>query len=118
MFPLVASETHTSRGNDGSSASTLSPDRISVFIPPVRDASGGASLLGIPICPDRVGKITQLGENYGILRQSQYSVPSFQCRVRLHPGVCRRYSSYARPVFAPRRTPAGLQHVRCILDRG
>src|SRR5260370_14039983 len=108
---------YTSRGNDGSSATPLPPDRIGLFIPSGRDASGGASLLGISICPDRVGKITQLGKNYGVLRQSQHSVPGFECPLRLRSGVRRRYSSNARPVFAAHRTPVGVQHVRCILDR-
>src|SRR5260370_9255463 len=75
---------HTSRGNNGSSATPLSPGRIGVFVSSVRDAAGGASLLGISICPDRVGKITQLGANYGVLRQSQYSVSQFYCPLRLH----------------------------------
>ena len=85
MFSLLASEAYTSRGNDGSSVTPLSSGRIGVFIPSIRDASGGAPLLGISICPDRVRKITQLGENYEVLRQPQYSVPRFRFPVRLHP---------------------------------
>src|SRR5258707_12951572 len=101
MFPLVASETHTSRGNDGSSASTLSPDRIGVFIPPVRDAAGGASLLGISICPDRGGKITQFGENYGVLHQSQKPVSRFHLSLCSDPEVFRGDSFFLVFGFAP-----------------
>src|ERR1700740_2910043 len=85
MFSLLGSEAYTSRGNDGSSVTPLSPGPIGVFIPSIRDASSGAPLLGISICPDRVGKVTQPGENYRVLRQSQHSVPRFQRPVRLHP---------------------------------
>jgi hypothetical protein len=40
---------------------------------------------GFQFAPDRVRKITQLGENYEVLRQPQYSVPRFRFPVRLHP---------------------------------
>ena len=70
MFSLLASEAYTSRGNDGSSVTPLSSGRIGVFIPSIRDASGGAPLLGISICP-RPGE-----ENYTTWRKLRGSSPA------------------------------------------
>src|SRR5215472_16660825 len=104
MFSPVTGETDITRKR-GSLASPLSPDRIGAVTPSLRDAAGGPLLLGVSIRPDRMGKVTQPGENYGVLREPEYSVPRRYRTLRLRTRICWRCSSYARLAFAPLRAP-------------
>ncbi len=64
------------------------------------------------------GKLHNLAKITGFFASLNIPFPGFCRTLRLHTGVRWRYCSDARLVFATRRTPAGVQHVRCILDRG
>src|ERR1700678_3382967 len=91
--------------------------RIATRFTSVSDVAGSSTLLGLSVCPDRMGQAASSGKDHRLLRQPQYPVSGFQRAVHCVVRVCWRYSHNAWSLLQADRFPSGLQHVRCILDR-
>src|SRR6202044_1898891 len=102
--------------NHESASIRLSPNHFSILLTAVCHAAGRQALLGISVCPDRLGQASQPAQDHGIFREPQHSISRLQRSFHRYAGVHRRHPPYARVVLASDRISSRLQYVRGLLD--